>query len=88
VKKRRYWPKHVPGGDIIDHFKDKEVGAIDARKGTLDEVPFYLFGMKEPDYTMIIMSTYGTLLRMDEEKRRHLPNTVLSFKYPEVVHNH
>ena len=25
IKKRRYWPKHIPGDKINDHFKDKEV---------------------------------------------------------------
>ena len=70
VKKRQYWPKHVPGDKIIEHFKDKAVGYVDARRGNLDGIPFYLYGMKEPDYTMIIMAMYGTLQRMGPEKTR------------------
>jgi hypothetical protein len=58
----------VPGDDIIAHFSDKNVGDVDAIKGQLDGVPFYLFGMKEPDYTMIIMATYGTLSKLGPEK--------------------
>ena len=56
IKRSRYWLKHVPGDDIIVHFKNEPIGKNDAIKGVLDEVPFYLFGMKEPDYTMQIMS--------------------------------
>ena len=61
IKKRRYWLKHIPGEDIIAHFTDKPIGAADAIKGKLDGMPFYIFGMKETDYVMQIMSTYGML---------------------------
>ena len=92
VKKRQYWPKHVPGDEIIEHFKDKAVGYVDARQGNLDGIPFYLYGMKEPDYTMIIMATYGTLQQMGPEKTQTFKlnneKTTTKFKYPEVVSNH
>jgi hypothetical protein len=26
IKKRRYWPKHIPGDDIIANFDGKEIG--------------------------------------------------------------
>ena len=29
-KKRRYWPKHVPGDNVIAHFTVKQVGDADA----------------------------------------------------------
>ena len=60
IKKRRYWPKHVKGDEIIQHFANKEVGSADALRGQLDGVPVYIYGMKEPDYTMMLMATYGT----------------------------
>ena len=69
IKKRRYWPKHVPGDAIIEHFNNKQVGETDAIRGELDGVPFYLYGMKEPDYIMQIMSTYGTLHEKGLEKK-------------------
>ena len=46
--KKRYWPKHVRGHDIIAHFAEKKVGETDAIHGELDGIPFYLYGMKEP----------------------------------------
>ena len=71
IKKHRYWPRHVPGDDIIMHFTNEEVGKADAIKGVLDNVPFYLFAMKEPVYVMQIMSTYGTMGNLGEEKTWH-----------------
>mmetsp|Transcript_14117 Transcript_14117/g.21448 ORF Transcript_14117/g.21448 Transcript_14117/m.21448 type:complete len:179 (-) Transcript_14117:2424-2960(-) len=48
--------------------------------------------MKEPDYTMMLMSTYGSLVRLGTVKSRSWMegNTKCSasFQYPEVVHNH
>ena len=62
IKKRRYWPKHVPGDLIDEYFKDKEVGETDSLHGTFDGVKYNFFCMKEPDYAMKVMSTYGGLL--------------------------
>ena len=92
IKKRRYWPKYVPGDSIIQDFADKEVGYSNAKKGVLNGVPFHLYAMKEPDYTMLLMSTYGTNATVGEEKKRHYnkdgQKKVTTFVYPEVVHNH
>ena len=60
IKKRRYWPKYICGDEIKEHFKDKEVGDADSWPAQLDDVPFHVFAMKEPDYVMSLMSTYGT----------------------------
>ena len=47
IKKRRYWPAGVKGDDVINHFKDKEIGSYDALPGELDSVPFNLVCIKE-----------------------------------------
>ena len=43
-------------------------------------------------YVMQIMSMYGTMSELGEEKKRHVMvngvQQVHTFKYPEVVHNH
>ena len=92
IKKRRYWPKHVKGDDIIHHFANKEVGSADALRGQLDGVPVYIYGMKEPDYTMMLMATYGTLVEQGDKKTRNFMDggskVVKKFKYPGVVYNH
>ena len=52
---------------------------------------FHIVGMKEPDYVMVIMTTYGTLAEFGDEKRHYMVNGVkhvTTFRYPEVVYNH
>ena len=91
IKKRCYWPKYIPGDAIVTHSGDKEIGASDALQGELDNVRFHVVGMKEPDYVMIIMTTYGTLAEFGDKKEHYMVNGVkhvTMFRYPEVVYNH
>ena len=67
IKKRCYWPKYVDGDAINQHFSDKEVGATDALCGILEEVPVSIHCLKESDYIMMLMSSYGTLTGCGEE---------------------
>ena len=59
-KKFRYWPRYVDGEMIKNHFLNKEVGAVDAIKGRLDDMTVEIHCLKEPNYTMMLMSSYGT----------------------------
>lgn len=61
IKKRRYWPNYIPGDKLDEHFKDKSVRDVDALRGALEGIPFYVFAMKEPDYIMKIMAAGGSL---------------------------
>ena len=61
IKKRRYWPAGIKGDEIKEHMSNKQVGEVDALPGVYDEKNFHVFCMKEPAYTMMLMSTYGGL---------------------------
>ena len=71
IKKKRHWPKHIKGDEIRNHFEDKNPGDCDCLPGELKGVQFKIVCMKEPDYTMMLMTSYGTLIRPDnaEEKK-------------------
>ena len=62
---------------IKNHFLNKEVGAVDAIKGRLDDMTIKLHCLKEPSYTMMLMSSYGTLeingQRIDYKLHRKQP---------------
>ena len=93
IKKRKYWPKYIKGDVIKQHFDEKAVGDCDSWKGNMDEVPFHVYAMKEPDYVMSLMSTYGTNLRSGKETCREWVDSdgtkkTTKFNYPEVVGNH
>ena len=67
VKKRRFWPKHVPGEAIDERMANQPVGSTDALRGVLDGEPYNIFVMKEPDYSMKLMATYGGLTTLPNE---------------------
>ena len=82
IRKRRYWPKHVPGPAIEAHFGSMKIGETDSIKGQLDGIPYDLFVMKDVDYTMKLMSTYGALIEdpKSEEKLRSVEGKTVSFR--------
>ena len=94
IKKRKYWPRFVPGQAMADHMASKDVGSCDSLRGTLDGVPYDLFVMKEPDYNMKLMSTYGGLTvpkDQKESKRVWIENgetKTAKFHYTEPFANH
>ena len=72
---------------IKDHFTDKDVGEVDSLCGKIDNVPLRVFDMKEEDYVVMLMSTYGENERVGEGKFRIIGGEMITFKYPESVHN-
>ena len=86
IKKRRYWPAHIPGDKIKKHFEDMPIGSVDVWSGNMEGVSFAVHCFKEPSYILSLMSTYRTTEQLGEEKDRDESNTKV--KYPEVVHNH
>ena len=70
IKKRRYWPKFVPGDLIEERMKEKAVGEVDGLKGVLDGEPYNIFAMKDVYYSMKLMSTYGNLTVEDGAKKQ------------------
>ena len=62
INKRIYWPSMVPVKDMEDNFGEVEVGDTDAIQGSVDDIIYNLWGMKEPNYVMRMMATGGRLL--------------------------
>ena len=58
--------------------------------GEWEETEFIIFALKEPDYNIMMMSTYSdlTVLEGQKEDRRMVNGKMFKFKYPEVVANH
>ncbi len=93
IKKRKFWPKHVDGDKLAEHFHNKAVGTADARLGVKDGRSFYIYAMKEPDYTMMMMATYGNMQEVPEgNAKRTYKNgdqtTTTTFKYTTPFYNH
>ena len=78
---------------INQHFQTKEVGQCDTLPGTLSGKAFSIFCMKEENYTMKLMATYGVFVEIDGSKTLKLLTAVngekfiKSFNYTETFHN-
>ena len=59
IKNRRYWPRYIDGKNIKSHITNKYTEAMDALRGDIENFPIRVFAMKEEDYLMMIMCTYG-----------------------------
>ena len=68
IKKRGYLPHYIYGEKIKSHFTNKGVGVLCEIHGEIDNVPLHVFATKKENYFMILMSTYGTNERVEEEK--------------------
>ena len=92
IKKCRFWPKYIRGEEIKTHFESLECGFADAWPGKLDNIPFHIYCMKEPDYMMSLMSTYGTLEPIGKVSMRNWlvqgTKRQKQVTYTEVIHNH
>jgi hypothetical protein len=96
IKKRRYWPKHVPGEEMDNKMENRDLGDTDSVKGKLNGVEYNLFCMRDKDYVMKMMSTYGGLQHIHQQPKtyrcfkgvdQNLP-MIRQFKYKEPFANH
>jgi hypothetical protein len=69
-----------------------EVGKTDVLHGILDGISYDIFCMKEEDYVMKIMATYGSNcphMRQRVKARRTIANgTKVEFEYIDPISNH
>ena len=61
IKKKKYWPKGVPGAAIDAHFEDKDVNHCEILEASVDGLTLQVMYMKEPKYVMKIMCKWMTL---------------------------
>lgn len=79
---------------LTTSFADFKVGETSSLCGKLDSVLYNIFGMKEPNYTMKLMATYGSLTTKPAQKETkrtykkdgHMVSKM--FKYTEPFANH
>ena len=96
IKKRRYWPKYIPGDEITSHCETMDVGETTSLHGSIDGYKYDIFCMKEEDYVMKIMATYGALEDHPDEKTANTSRTYIKegkkvekkFKYQIPFGNH
>ena len=74
INKIRYWPRYLKGEKIKALFEYAPVGDSQILPGKINGVNFDLFFLKDPDYVMTLISTYGSLHTHPNQKKRFRTN--------------
>ena len=61
IKKHRYWPENIKSDAIDAQFALNEMGNVDSVKQVEDGLAYHVCCMKDADYVMKLMTTYGKL---------------------------
>ena len=90
VKKRKYWPKDVPGDQIDRYFDGKELGFSKTLKQDMDGILFYVHCSKDTKFVTKMMSSHGLLMLVPDHKTYHQNESGqwVSSNYPEFLSHH
>ena len=88
IKKSTYCPNNVNKELTRQKYSIKEVGYAYAISGVFDGQHFYIYEMKDPEYTMMLVTTYAILESSGNERKWHVNGETAHFKYSENFHNH
>ncbi|KAL7525460.1 hypothetical protein ACHAXR_001013, partial [Thalassiosira sp. AJA248-18] len=89
IKKRKYWPKHVPGKQIDDYFEGKELGFTKTLRQEIDGIPFNVHCTRDDRYVTKMMSTHGLLEEVADHKTyRQKDGVNVTFNYVEYLSRH
>jgi hypothetical protein len=66
IKKRRYWPRHVPGDEMLSTAALWDIGKCQALRGLATTpsgttISFFLSALRDNQHVFLAMSTHGTL---------------------------
>ena len=61
IRKKKYWPKGVPGAEMYTHFEDKDVNHCEMLEASIYGLHFQVMCMKELNYVMKMMCKWMTL---------------------------
>jgi hypothetical protein len=89
IKKRKYWPKMVPGDYIDEYMSSKPLGHAESFVQNIEGKRFFIHCTKDRDYVTKMMSSHGVLDEIqDHATYRQIDGKWQSFKYPEYLSRH
>ena len=89
IKKRRYWPKHIPGDYIDAYMMAKPVGTTKTFMQELGGLKFFVYCTQYADYITKIMSMHGVLEEIqDHPTWRFVDREWKTFKYAKPFSRH
>ena len=92
IKKRKYWPKGVPGDQIDKYFEGKPLGFVKTLRQDMEGIPFNVHCTRDDRYVTKLMSTHGlnTEVPTHTTWRQKTGGEWTTFNYSESLsrHNH
>ena len=89
IKKRRYWPKYVPGDQIDKHMRAKGLGETATYMQDVEGMRFLVHCCRDADWTTKIMSTHRVLNdNHDHLTWQKVDGEWKTFKYAEPFSRH
>ena len=69
IKKRKYWPKYIPGDNIKELREKDPIGTQARLPGKIDGINFDVFTSREPDYVTMFMSIWDNPSQTNSRKK-------------------
>ena len=89
IKKRKYWPKGVPGDQISKYFEGKPLGFVKTLQQDMDGVQFNIHCTRDDRFVTKMMSTHGLLnLVPTHTTWRQVDGAWTSFHYAQYLSRH
>ena len=91
IKKRKYWPKWVPGDAIDAYFEGKPLGFVKTYRQMIEGIPFNVHCTRDDRFVTKMMSTHGLLTEVEDHTTyRQKGLEWVKFNYSEYLscHNH
>ena len=88
IKKKRFWPKGVPGSEIVAEMQGRPVGEQRVYKGASgsDNDGLWLGCMADSKHISIMCNSWSTTSEMGARKKRRVGTGLTTFKYGEYQH--
>ena len=89
IKKRKYWPKGVPGDQIDTYFNGKPLGFVKTLRQDMGGIPFNVHCTRDDRFVTKLMSTHGLLAEVADHKTyRQKDGDWVTFNYAEYLSRH
>ncbi len=88
IKKRKYWPKGVPGNYINQYLSSKQLEISKSFVQDMCGKWFYVPCTHDQDYATRIMSMHGVLDEIQDHSTWQLVGKWKTFKYAEPLSRH
>jgi hypothetical protein len=83
MKKKKYWPKGLPGDKILDALRMEEVGTTQVLAGKFKGEKIWIGCQVDSKHTTLIANTWSTTERTGNKKKRKVGGRLVEFNYCE-----